>query len=53
MAAPNPWFQTIEIGAEDTVTYQSIITTMDTAIKVGFKDVGLSDPTALTAKPQL
>ena len=53
LAAPNPWFQTIEIGAEDTVTYQSIITTMDTAIKVGFKDVGLSDPTALTAKPQL
>lgn len=53
LAPPNPWYQTIEIGAEDTVSYQSIITTMDTAIHVGFRDVGLSDPQSLTAKPQL
>ena len=53
LAPPNPWFQTIEIGAEDTVSYQSIIDTMDAAIRVGFRDVGLSDPQSLTAKPQL
>jgi biopolymer transport protein ExbD len=53
LAKPNPWHSTIEIGAEDVVDYQSIITTMDTALAAGFRDVGLADPSSLTARPQL
>lgn len=47
---PNPFATAIEIGAEDKVKYQSIITTMDTALAVGFKDVGLAAPNELSAK---
>ncbi len=38
----------IEIAAEDGVTYQSIISTMDIAIAKGFKDVGFVDPNSLS-----
>jgi biopolymer transport protein ExbD len=43
----------IEIAAEDGITYQTIISVMDTAIDSGFKDVGLADPASLSARPQL
>lgn len=43
----------IEIAAEDKIMYQTIITTMDTAISAGFRDVGLADPESLSARPQL
>jgi biopolymer transport protein ExbD len=47
----------IEIAAESTTTsvvnYQDLITAMDIAHKVGFGDVGLSDPQGLSARPQL
>jgi biopolymer transport protein ExbD len=45
----------IEIAAESTtaapVKYQDIIHAMDLAVKVGFIDVGLSDPQGLAARP--
>jgi biopolymer transport protein ExbD len=47
----------IEIAAESTiqspVKYQDVIRAMDVAVKVGFIDVGLSDPAGLAARPQL
>jgi biopolymer transport protein ExbD len=43
----------IEIAAEDKIEYQTIISTMDVAIGAGFKDVGLADPSSLSARPQL
>ncbi len=47
----------LEIAAESTasspVKYQDIIHAMDIAVKVGFIDVGLSDPAGLAARPQL
>lgn len=43
----------IEVAAEDDITYQTIISVMDTAIDAGFKDVGLADPASLSARPQL
>jgi biopolymer transport protein ExbD len=47
----------IEIAAESTtqapVKYQDIIHAMDVAVKVGFIDVGLTDPAGLAARPQL
>ncbi len=43
----------IEIAAEDSIDYQTIITVMDTAISAGFRDVGLADPSSLSARPQL
>jgi len=47
----------LEIAAESTpqsvVNYQDLITAMDTAQKAGFKDVGLTDPPGLAARPQL
>ena len=47
----------IEIAAESTtqspVMYQDVIRAMDYAIKVGFIDVGLSDPAGLAARPSL
>ena len=46
----------IEIAAESTtaapVDYQQVIHAMDVAVKVGFLDVGLSDPAGLAARPQ-
>jgi biopolymer transport protein ExbD len=50
LAAPNPFANAIEIGAEDKVKYETIVTTMDTALAVGFRDVGLAAPNELTAK---
>jgi len=47
----------IEIAAESTsgspVKYQDVIHAMDVAVKVGFIDVGLSDPNGLAARLQL
>lgn len=47
----------IEIAAESTtqqpVKYQDVIQAMDVAVKVGFIDVGLSDPAGLAARPSL
>jgi len=47
----------LEIAAESTtaapVKYQDIIYAMDVAVKVGFVDVGLSDPQGLSARPSL
>jgi biopolymer transport protein ExbD len=47
----------LEIAAESTVAspvkYQDIIHAMDIAVKVGFFDVGLSDPQGLAARPNL
>jgi len=47
----------LEIAAESTtqapVKYQDIIHAMDIAVKVGFVDVGLTDPAGLAARPQL
>jgi biopolymer transport protein ExbD len=49
--------QDIEVAAESTqqspVEYQDIIHAMDVAIKVGFIDVGLTDPAGLAARPSL
>jgi len=45
----------IEVAAESTsqspVEYQDIIHAMDVAVKVGFVDVGLTDPNGLAARP--
>ena len=47
----------IEVAAESTtaapVAYQDIIHAMDVAVKVGFIDVGLTDPAGLAARPSL
>ena len=47
----------IEIAAESTIAapvkYQDIIHAMDVAVKVGFVDVGLTDPNGLAARPSL
>ena len=47
----------LEIAAESTtqspVAYQDIIHAMDIAVKVGFIDVGLTDPAGLAARPQM
>src|SRR3970040_61768 len=50
LQAPNPFATAIEIGAEDKVLYQAIVTAMDTSLAVGFKDVGLSAPNELSTK---
>ncbi len=45
----------LELAAESVtgseVKYQDVIQAMDIAIKVGFNDVGLSDPAGLTVRP--
>src|SRR3954453_2893569 len=47
----------IEVAAESTsqspVEYQDIIHAMDVAVKVGFVDVGRTDPAGLAARPSL
>ena len=47
----------IEIAAQSTVqspvTYQTLVAAMDIAVKVGFEDVGLTDPQGLSARPTL
>jgi biopolymer transport protein ExbD len=47
----------IEVAGESTtqqpVPYQDIIHAMDVAVKVGFIDVGLTDPAGLAARPQM
>lgn len=47
----------LEIAAESTqsapVKYQDIITAMDIAVQVNFRDVGLSDPLGLATRPQI
>ncbi|HEU0032183.1 MAG TPA: biopolymer transporter ExbD [Kofleriaceae bacterium] len=48
---------TIEVAAHSTnespVDYQQLIAAMDTAVKAGFVDVGLTDPQGLSARPSL
>jgi len=45
----------IEIAAESTpgrpITYQALIAAMDVAVKVGFVDVGVTEPHGLSARP--
>jgi biopolymer transport protein ExbD len=47
----------IEVAAQSTtaapVQYQALIAAMDVAVKVGFIDVGLTDPNGLSARPTL
>jgi biopolymer transport protein ExbD len=47
----------IEVAAASTATtpinYQTLIAAMDVAVKVGFTDVGLTDPQGLSARPQM
>jgi biopolymer transport protein TolR len=47
----------IEVAAASTsqspVQYQTLISTMDIAVKVGFVDVGITDPDGLSARPVL
>lgn len=47
----------IEIAAQSTaaspVTYQNLVAAMDVAVKVGFADVGLTEPASLSARPTL
>jgi biopolymer transport protein ExbD len=47
----------IEIAAESTATepvsYQQMVLAMDVALKVGFADVGLTEPQGLSARPQM
>src|SRR3954466_1947205 len=47
----------IEVAGESTtqqpVEYQDVIHAMDVAVKVGFIDVGLTDPAGLAARPQM
>ena len=49
--------QIIEIAAESTaaepVSYQQMVLAMDVAVKVGFADVGVTEPLGLSARPQL
>ncbi|MBI4510795.1 MAG: biopolymer transporter ExbD [Deltaproteobacteria bacterium] len=40
----------IEVAAEDGVTYQTIISTMDAAIAKGFSDIGFVDPNSLSVR---
>ncbi len=40
----------IEVAAENQVPYQTVISTMDTAILAGFNDVGFVDPPSLTVQ---
>jgi biopolymer transport protein TolR len=40
----------IEIAGEDKVNYQSLVSTMDSAIAKGFGDVGYVDPNSLSVK---
>jgi biopolymer transport protein ExbD len=42
--------QDIEVAAEDDVTYQTIISTMDTCIGKGFDDIGYVDPGSLSVR---
>jgi biopolymer transport protein ExbD len=47
----------IEVAAAGTtqapVHYQALISTMDIAAKVGFRDVGITDPEGLSARPMM
>jgi biopolymer transport protein ExbD len=40
----------IEIAGEDKVDYQSLVSTMDSAILKGFDDIGFVDPSSLSVK---
>ena len=40
----------VEIAAEDTVTYQSVISTMDTAVAKEFKGIRYVDPASLSVR---
>ena len=40
----------IEVAAEDDVTYQDVISAMDTAIASQFRDIGFIDPQSLSVR---
>lgn len=40
----------IEIAADDKVDYQTVISTMDSAIAEGFNDIGFVDPNSLSVR---
>jgi biopolymer transport protein ExbD len=42
-----------ESSKEHPVAYQQLVAAMDVAIKAGFTDVGITDPTQLSARPRL
>ncbi len=42
-----------ESSREHPVSYQQLVAAMDVAIKAGFTDVGITDPSQLSARPQL
>jgi biopolymer transport protein TolR len=42
--------QDIEVAAEDDVTYQDVISAMDTAIAAQFRDIGFIDPQSLSVR---
>ena len=43
----------IEVAADDAVQYQSLVSTIDTALAAGFEDVGVTEPGRLSARRQL
>lgn len=47
----------IEVAAESTaaapINYQTLIATMDVAMKTGFSNVGLTEPASLSARPRM
>lgn len=54
------WFEhktAIEVAADSTadhpIQYQALIAAMDVAVKVGFVDVGITEPQGLSARPRL
>ena len=40
----------VQIGAEDAVVYQEIITAMDLAKEAGFPDISILDPPSMTVR---
>ena len=42
-----------ESTTQSPVEYQDVIRAMDVSVKVGFIDVGLTDPAGLAARPQM
>lgn len=45
--------QDIEIAADDGVSYQNLVSAIDTAVATGFDRVGVTDPAGLSARRQL
>jgi biopolymer transport protein TolR len=43
----------VESSREHPLTYQTMVSTMDVAVRAGFRDVGIADPLALSARPTI